>query len=208
MGTATAVTVLADPIQDPTPANSPVELVARVKSWLTCPADPIERLRFATIADDLGWLDGDSVADLLDQPVDRFGGAYAQLSAYSLVVLAVAELVRHGVAPVGRERLLRTIRQQVRNELVHVPPYLSTLWLVPATAEERTAVHVGALLLSRCGEATRPWLPPSLPDHGRFLIVGSEATAPAATAHPFAAHHRCAGVTDFTHLAIHSPATC
>lgn len=179
---------------------------------LTPPTDPLERLRYITIAEDLEWLDGHSAAELLDQPVDRFGGAYCQLSAYTLVVLAAAELRSRGLILNGHERLLLIIRQQAHAEFVNLFSYLSTLWLVPATTEERTAASIGSLLLNLGGEACRPWLSSELPDHGHFLIVAPSTTDPVAAQmaarHPFATHHRCEGITHFAHLATHSLAPC
>ncbi len=201
----TAITICNHPALLPDDLASAPQLIDRLRDVLGLPADPLERLRFQAIADDLSWLDGDSVADLFDQSEERFGGAYTQLAAYSLVVLAVTKLARRGMVLVGRERLLRIICRQVCAELGDLPLYLSHLWLIPANPAEHAAVHVGALLLNRCGEATRPWLSDDLPDHGRFMIIGSDLSA---SGHPFAGHHRCVGITDFAHLAIHSPATC
>ena len=206
MISATASTICSGRASDPVSTMSSAEVVTALQARVGHPADPLEHLRFDVIADDLAWFDGNAAADLLDQPMDRFGGAYGQLMAYLLVVLAEAEFARHGWPLVGRERLLRTICEQTGNEFKHLPPYLSTLFLVPATERDRHAAHVGALLLNSCGEASRPWLKPTLPDHGHFLIIGTPVAT--ATTHPFVAHHRCDGTSDFANLAIHSPAFC
>ncbi len=186
-------------------------IIRALVNKLTPPSDPIERLRFTAIAEDLEWLDGNSAADLLDQPVERFGGAYGQLSAYALAVLAATELRDQKLNLIGHERLLQVIREQAHAEFAHLPNYLSTLWLVPATEAEHTAVYVGSLLMNRSGEACRPWLSNELPDHGRFLIVAGSTTESAnclqSPSQP-SSHHRCDGVTRFTHLAIHSLAPC
>lgn len=199
---------LSNPQADRTAAQA---VVRALVEKLAPPADPLEHLRYSAIAEDLMWLDGDSVADLLDQPVARFGGAYGQLSAYALVLLAEAELNRQGLELNGRERLLQIISEQAEAEFVDLPKYLSTLWLVPATAEERTAAYIGSLLLNRAGEACRPWLSSDLPDHGHFLILAAATTNPEVghqVAHlASATHHRCDGVTHLAHLAVHALAS-
>ncbi len=187
------------------PAALPTELVAGIVAAITPPTPALEALRFSEVARDLGRLDGQAVAELLDQPHDRFGGAYLQLPAYSLVVQADAEFRRHGLVLDGRDRLLRTVRQQARGELVRLHFMLSTLWLIPLTADDLTAVHVGSLMLILGSEGARPWLWPGLPDHGRFRLIGDPASA-AARVHPGLHHHRCEGISDFAHLVARLPA--
>ena len=167
------------------------------------PADPLERLRLETIAEDLARLDGNSAANLLDQPVQRFGGAYRQLPSYVAVVLADGSLRAAGLHLDGREHLLRTVRHQVRSELVRLPAHLTTEWIIPATMEDRTGAHVAALVLARQATICRPWLWQGVPDHGRFLVVGERAAT-----HPLARHHRCEGAFDFARIAARLPMPC
>ncbi len=200
MHTAFSSTVFNDPVVDSSTALAEVatapEVVAQLVSAICPPAEPLELLRFTTMADDLSRLDGHAAAALLDQPFDRFGGAYMQLTAYALAAMTEQACARHGLLLTGREHLLRTIRQQIRFELVRIPVFLSALWLLPATAADRTSAYVGSLMLTRSGEVARPWLWDGIPSHGRFRII-----SPQAGAHPAADHHRCDGLIDLAYLA-------
>lgn len=199
---ASATTVLLEPLAHAM-ATSAGGIAAEILATIPQPADPLERLRLETIAADLTRLDGNSAADLLDQPLQRFGGAYRQLPSYVAVVLADGSLRAAGLHLAGRERLLRTVRQQVRSELVRLPAHLTTEWIIPATAEDRTGAHVAALVLARQSVVCRPWLWQGVPDHGRFLVVGERASG-----HPLARHHRCEGAFDFARIAARLPMPC
>lgn len=199
---ASTTTVMLEPPAQPM-ATSAGGICAGILAVIPQPADPLERLRLETIAADLSRLDGNSAADLLDQPLQRFGGAYRQLPSYVAVVLADGSLRAAGLLLEGRERLLRTVRHQTRSELVRLPPHLTTEWIIPATIEDRTAAHVAALVLARQSVICRPWLWPGTPDHGRFLVVGERAAT-----HPLARHHRCEGAFDFARIAARLPMPC
>lgn len=199
---ASATTVLLEPPTHPV-ATSAGGICGGIMASIPRPADPLERLRLETIVADLARLDGNSAADLLDQPLQRFGGAYRQLPSYVAVVLADGRLRAAGIHLAGRERLLRIVRQQARSELVRLPPHLTTEWIIPATPEDRTAAHVAALVLARQSVVSRPWLWPGIPDHGRFLVLGERAST-----HPLARHHRCEGTFDFARIAARLPVPC
>jgi len=199
---ASATTVLLDPPAHAA-ATSAGGITADILAVIPQPADPLERLRLETIAADLARLDGDSAADMLDQPLERFGGAYRQLASYVGVVLADGSLRAAGLHLAGRERLMRIVRQQTRAELVRLPAHLTTEWIIPATIEDRPAAHVAALVLARQSVICRPWLWQGVPSHGRFLVVGERAAA-----HPLARHHRCEGAFDFAHIAARMPMPC
>ena len=159
-----------------------------------------EVARFDDLCANLTDRDGLGAAELLDLPHDRANGAYGQLQCYAVAVVILANYLKQQVALDGRERLQRIIRQQIRVELARQWFRAATVWLIPATPEERTAAHVGALLLSRSGIAARPWLWAGLPEHGSFSLLGDPAGAPSPASHPALSHHRCSGITHFLQL--------
>ena len=160
----------------------------------------LEAARFDDLCASLADRNGSRSAELLDLPHDRPDGAYGQLQCYAVAVVILANYLKRQVALDGRERLQRVIRQQVRVELARQWFRAATVWLIPATPEERTAAHVGALLVSRSGIPARPWLWAGLPEHGSFSLLGDPAGTPVPAWHPALSHHRCTGVTCFLHL--------
>lgn len=159
-----------------------------------------EAERFDDLCAKLADRDGLGAAELLDLPHDRADGAYGQLQCYAVAVVILADCLKQQVTLDGRERLQRIIRQQIRVELARQWFRAATVWLIPATPEERTAAHVGSLLLSRSGIPARPWLWAGLPEHGSFSLLGDPAGAPLPASHPALSHHRCSGITHFLQL--------
>lgn len=167
------------------------ELVAHLIASIRAPEEPLERLRFATMADDLSRLDGAAAAALIDQPLDRDGGAYGQLACYVLGTLAVAGIAAQGIHLEGRDGLLHVIRQQIRSELVRIPAQLPAVWMIPASVDDGTATYVAALLMLNRGDIAKPWLWSGIPEHGRFHIIGARTAI-----HPAVDDPRCAGALD------------
>ena len=165
------------------------------------PPEPASEVaRFDDLCANQGDRDGLAAAELLDMPHDRPDGAYGQLQCYAVAVVILANYLQQRIKLDGRERLQRVIRQQIRVELARQWFRAATVWLIPATTEERTAAHVGALLLSRSGIAARPWLWAGLPEHGSFSLLGDPAGEPLPASHPALSHHRCSGITHFMQL--------
>lgn len=184
----------------------PADLVASVATRLECPTDSTEADRFAAIIEALGRQDGVGAAGCFTMPLIQPTGPFPQLSAYTLATLTAECFAVHDVPLAGNTHLLRTIRQMTRTELLRSPSFLPTLWLIPATVEQRTAAHVGALYLTGISQVARPWLWPGYPEDGRFVIVtGSDGEAPI---HPAAGHPRCKGTIGLDRLIMPAPEFC
>jgi hypothetical protein len=126
--------------------------------------------------------------------------AQNRLPAYTLATLVAAACASQEVVLDDREDLLRTVRQQIRTGLAGGTGLRPPRWLIPSTIADRTGAHVGALLLQCHGEPARPWLWRTLPEQGRFFILGCNAGS-----HPAAAHPRCLGTTDLAQLTTRAP---
>ena len=198
MRNSSDTTVLLAPARrdDGDPTLAPEVVVDHAVAALPVPNEPAERLRYLSLVEDLGLLDGFSAAALLHLPTDRFGGAYTLLPCYAAVVEACDALVASGYALPGRELLMHRVREQVRDELARLPQGATALWIVPGHRADRTAAHVAALIMALGGQVARPWLWDGIPANGRFLVVGRDATT-----HPAATHHRCAGAHTFAGIA-------
>ena len=173
-----------------------VSLVDQSAHHVPAPLDPQENLRYRLLLSDLERGDGDAAASRLDVHGDGFGGAYALLSCYVTSLLVNDFISASGYSLPGGDHLMRSIRHQCRDELARLPSQGTVEWIVPATPGDRTAAHVAALVFTRLGTLSRPWLWASTPDHGRFVILGVTARQNAA-----ADHHRCEGCLTFTEVA-------
>ena len=189
-------------IRLPAEAERATQAVAAAVAQMGNPGlSSLEAARFSKLCALLALQDGTTAAELLDLPHDRPEGAYGQLACYAVTVLILAAFAKQQLATRGRERLQRIIRQQIRVELARQWFRAATTWLIPATPEERTAAHVAALLLSRAGIASRPWLWVGVPEHGCFSLLGPPGGGVLETgSHPAMGHHRCTGNTDFARL--------
>ena len=197
---ATTVQELAF-VTAPTQAELAALVVEAAGLVVARPIQPAgEANRFDGLCAHLADCDGVGASELLDLPHDRLDGAYGQLQCYAVAVVILANFLKQHLPLDGRERLQRIIRQQIRVELARHWFRAATVWLIPATPEERTAAHVGALLLSRSGIAARPWLWAGIPEHGLFSLLGDPAGPAVPAAHPALSHHRCTGVTNFLQL--------
>lgn len=200
------ITILLDPpsstsvkiehIADERSAEPWMSLVDHAVETMHAPLDPLENKRFHQLLGDLLRGDGDAAADRLDGPNDGFGGAYALLPCYVAAIQSNDLITASGYALPGGDHLLRTIRHQARGELARLPSQGTVEWIVPSTPLDRTAAHVAALVFTRLGTLSRPWLWNSIPDHGRFIILGVNARQ-----HPAAENHRCEGCLTFTEVA-------
>lgn len=180
-------------------------MAAAVLASQAQPRDPKESRRQTAVATALGRLDGNAAAAALTPPENLAQEIMGFLPAYALAVATSASFTRLGLVLDGGERLLRLIRQQIREGLLALGPLSGAAWLVPASADDLSAAHVAALLLTRDGAPARPWLWPGRPDHGPFHILGSEPNLDRATGHPAASDARCDGILDFTQLAARRP---
>jgi len=164
---------------------------------LPVPKERTEDLRYHRFLDDLARGDGLAAADqLVDGTGTAAAGAFALLPCYVAATLAVEAFNEVDYSLAGGGQLLRCIRQQVRDELLRLPAQSTVEWIVPATPDDRTAAHVGALVFARKGTVARPWLWSVIPDQGRFTIVGAEADSHAAARHP-----RCHACVPFAAIA-------
>lgn len=172
--------------------TSMARLVYEATAVIVPPQEFHERQRFDAIRQHLAKGDATGAAGLLESGENGFGGAFTLLPTYSMILFALDALAAAGSAVSGSDELLRLIRHQSRHEFVKFPIHGGVEWLVPATADDRTAAHVASLILTRLGMLTRPWLWDAIPDSGRFLMLGAQAHA-----HPLTAHHRCEGSVIF-----------
>lgn len=173
-----------------------LSLVDHAVATMHAPLDPYENDRYHQFLGDLVRGDGDAAADRLDGPNDGFGGAYALLPCYVAAIQSIIEITASGYVLPGSDHLLRVIRHQTRGELARLPSQGTVEWIVPLTPLDRTAAHVAALVFTRLGMLSRPWLWDSIPDHGRFIILGVNARM-----HHAAENHRCEGCLTFTEVA-------
>jgi len=151
-------------------------MITEVAADIPRPLDSDLGRCFDAVMNGLIRLDGERVEGVLRQSARSFahqGGTFALAECYALAVLGVATLAEHRVNAAGIDGLMRTIREQTRGELLHLPWEVSGRWLVPATSQDTTAVHISSLLLARSGSIARPWLWNIAPQPGRFLIVGT-----------------------------------
>ena len=176
--------------------DAPSELHAAVLAQLERIDPAAGSLQLAQYADALVRGDGRTATDLLVRRFSFAGTAYRLLAVYTLTVLMLERSSTADLVFAERESLQRTIRQQIRCELVSLPPGTTILWLIPATAEQRTAAHVAALIFACSGVTARPWLWPGTPEHGSFRIIGAaEGIILRATAGT-----GCLGVSGFADL--------
>ena len=122
--------------------------------------------------------------------------AFSLLPTYTMILFALDALARAGHSTADDEDLLRLIRHQSRSEFIKFSIHGTIEWLVPAAPEDRTAAHVAALIFTRLGTLSRPWLWDTIPDKGRFLILGEQGGNKV-----MAAHHRCEGRLTFASVA-------
>jgi hypothetical protein len=152
--------------------------------------------RFEAIREQLAYAEFMAAAQLLDSAETGFGGAFSLLPTYTMILFALEALARAGHATADSEELLRRIRHQARSEFIKFPIHGTIEWLVPAAPEDRTSAHVAALIFTRLGTLSRPWLWDTIPDKGRFLILGEQTGNKV-----LAAHHRCEGRLTFASVA-------
>ena len=185
-----------DHLSDERSSEPWTSLVEHAVATMHAPMDPYENHRYHQFLGDLVRGDGEAAADRLDGTNDGFGGAYALLPCYVAAIKSINEITASGYALPGSDHLLRLIRQQTRGELARLPSQGTVEWIVPSTPIDRTAAHVAALVFTRLGTLSRPWLWDTIPDHGRFIILGDNARK-----HLAAENHRCEGCLTFTEVA-------
>jgi len=178
-------------------------LVDHAVGSVPAPLDPIENRRYHLLLGDLVRGDGDAAADRLDAPSDGFGGAYALLSCFVASIQTNDFIKASGYVLPGGDHLLRSIRHQSRDELARLPSQGTVEWIVPAAQVDLTAAHVAALVFNWLGMLSRPWLWDSIPDHGRFIILGLTARQ-----NPAVENHRCEGCLTFTQVAMRLTHQC
>ncbi len=168
--------VLAAPVRFRTgmarPAGDVPEVIASLIAQVAHPTDLLARIRFAVVADALGELAGAVVAAQIEHPAEPGISAFRRIPVFALVVQAIHLLNRSGRQLSAQVQILRGIREQVRAELAHVPGIGTAQWVVPVDALAITAAHVAALILTRDGIPSRPWLWPGTPSRGGFRTLG------------------------------------
>lgn len=150
------------------------EVIATLITQVARPTDLLARIRFAVVADALGELAGSVVAAQIEHPTEPGISAFRRIPVFALVVQAIEILNRRGHQLSAQAQILRGIREQVRAELARTPGIGSAQWVVPVDAAVMTAAHVAALILTRDGIPSRPWLWPGTPSRGGFIIVGHQ----------------------------------
>jgi hypothetical protein len=186
----TAMLIGPTGLRQPDLHDAVVSELERVDPWARHP-------QLALYAAALSRGDGQAAATILIRRFSAAGSAYHLLSVYALTVLVQEQFAASGREFHGSEFLQRTIRQQIRCELVRLPPSEEILWLIPASSADRTAVHVAALILTCRGATARPWLWSGIPEQSYFRIIGaSGGTLPAAGS------SNCVGVSAFADLVL------
>ena len=150
------------------------EVIATLIAQVARPTDLLARIRFAVVADALADLSGAVVAAQIEHPAEPGIGAFRRIPIFALVVQAIRILNRSGRRLSAQGQILRGIREQVRAELAQVPGIGTAQWVVPSDAAAMTEAHVAALILTRDGRPSRPWLWPGTPSRGGFLILGHQ----------------------------------
>ena len=168
------------------------QLVRMTVSHLPMPEENGEKLRFRMVLDHLANGNAYAAAYEITAPTTGFSGTYVMLPTYSAIISSLDALAAAGHIIPGSDHLLSLIRNQARNEIIRLPVNGDFEWIVPFSTADRTAAHVAALIFTRLGALSRPWLWDAIPERGRFLILGREALL-----HPENNHYRCNGCLTF-----------
>ncbi len=148
--------------------------------------EPSQTARISIIAMDLARLDGFAVIANLDSPSrnqHRFD--FSIVPALLAAALGAEALRTAGLRLAGRDALLGAVRHRANAARPFHALRSSARWLVPASHEDRTLLHLAALALTSNGVPHKPWPWDGLPDHGEFSLFTQGA------AKPFARHARC-----------------